>query len=138
MANFKTTRSTCLSIQIGKFEMREALTPKQFVWFLIFIALLALVLFVVNRGSRDLHEAEFDSKIVALSDNRRSLCPSLLIKSADPSADPMSVAYCPKEWSAHFDEKMIEVGMIARKNANSDTISFLDSNRRYTGFVIIK
>ncbi len=118
--------------------MREGLTPKQFVWFLFSIAVLVLVLFVVNRDNRVLYEVEFDSIIVSLTDNRQSLCPSFLIKSADPSGDPESVAYCPKEWSTHFDETLIEVGMIARKNAKSDTVSFLDSNLKLKGFVIFK
>lgn len=118
--------------------MRSGLTPKQFAIFLISIALLAFVLFVVNRDNRVLFEYKFDSEIVALSNNRRSLCPSLLIRNADSTKESVSVAYCPKEWSNLFDESKIEIGMIARKNTNSDTISFLDSNRRFIGYVIFE
>lgn len=118
--------------------MSMGMKPKQFAWYVGFVVLLAVVLHFVNRGDRVLYEREFDASIVELRTPWRTLYSSFQIADIDPRSEPISIYYWPASWSTGFGHKNIEIGMIARKNPNSDTITFLDRNRRLRGFVVFK
>lgn len=118
--------------------MRNGLTLKQFVIFVISMAVLAVVLSLTNCGYHALFATEFDAKIVDLRARGRSVCPSFRIAARESPNESTDIYYCPRVWSGGFSRTNIEIGMIAQKNAHSDTITFLDSNRRFMGYVIFK
>lgn len=118
--------------------MREGLTPKQFVMFVVSMVVLMIVLSLTNCGYHALFATEFDAKIVDLRAYGRSVCPSFRIAARESPNESTDIYYCPRFWSGGFSRANIEIGTIAQKNANSDTITFLDSNRRFIGFVAFK
>lgn len=116
--------------------MYDGVTLRQFAFRASIVLALVLLLSICNSGDTTLSDHVFNTEIVAVEE--RGDCWQFELTKSILSKERHIVHFCPKFWSRGFGGQDIVVGMFARKNSDSDTIYFLESNRRFRGFVVFE
>lgn len=116
--------------------MYDGVTLRQFAFRASIMLALALLLMICNSKETTLLDHEFHAEIISVEE--RGDCWQFELTKNMLSKERHIVHFCPKFWSRGFGAQDIVVGMFARKKSGSDTIHFLDSNRRFRGYVVFK